>query len=66
MKKILYSPKQLGKRTKILDMLRCIECDKKLIPDKEAIITNTNKWDEHTFKFSCECLKNKNIKVSVG
>ena len=50
----------------MLDMLRCIECDKKLIPDKKAVITNTNKWDEHTFKFSCECLKNKNIKVSVG
>ena len=43
----------------------CSLCGKKLIPDKEAVIFNTKKWDGHTYKFTCNCVS-KNIRKVIG
>jgi len=51
------------------ELLKCSECGKSLIPDKKAVISGTKKWDRHTYKPDCDCLKNKgqeNIRISVG
>jgi len=44
----------------------CGNCGKPFVPDKEAMIFGTKKWDGHTFRFGCKCLKNKNIRISIG
>ena len=44
----------------------CGNCGKPFVPDKEAVIFGTKKWDGHTFRFGCKCLKNKNIRISIG
>ena len=44
----------------------CGNCGKSFVPDKEAMIFGTKKWDGHTYKYNCDCLKNKNIRISIG
>ena len=44
----------------------CGNCGKPFVPDKEAVIFGTKKWDGHTFRFGCKCLKNNNIRISIG
>ena len=44
----------------------CGNCGKPFVPDKEAMIFGTKKWDGHTFRFGCKCLKNKSIRISIG
>ncbi len=45
----------------------CGECGKPLVPDKKAVIFRTKKWDGHTYKYSCDCLKGKaEIRISIG
>ena len=44
----------------------CGNCGKPFVPDKEAMIFGTKKWDGHTYKYNCDCLKNKNIRISIG
>lgn len=46
-------------------MEHCPKCDKKMIPDKEAVIFGTKKWDGHTYKFTCDCV-DKNSRLSSG
>ena len=43
----------------------CGNCGKPFVPDKEAMIFGTKKWDGHTYKYNCDCLKNKNIRISI-
>ena len=43
----------------------CGNCGKSFVPDKEAMIFGTKKWDGHTYKYNCDCLKNKNIRISI-
>ena len=43
---------------------RCDICKKPLIPDKEAVIFGTDKWDGHSFLFNCKC-NNKNLRDSI-
>ncbi len=43
----------------------CLKCNKKIVPDKKAVIFGTKRWDSHTFKFNCDCFP-KNIRICVG
>ncbi len=42
----------------------CANCGKRIIPYKKAVIFGTKKWDGHTYKLTCDCLKN--VKLSIG
>ncbi len=44
----------------------CLECDKLMLPDKEAVIFGTDKWDGHSWKFDCDCVKDKNVRLCIG
>ena len=46
--------------------LKCFSCGKALTPDRKSVIFGTKKWDGHGYKYNCDCLKNKNIRVSIG
>jgi len=43
----------------------CPICGKRLIPDLEAVTTYDGMWDEHTFKYDCDCF-NKDLRLSIG
>lgn len=43
------------------NLRKCPKCDIELIPDRDAVIFGTDKWDEHTFKFPCEHFENARI-----
>ncbi len=43
----------------------CPKCDRKIIPDKKAVIFGTKKWDGHTYKYDCKCLSS-NIRLCCG
>lgn len=45
---------------------KCDICGTPLIPDIKALNFTTKEWDEHTYKFNCDCMKNKNIRISIG
>ena len=45
----------------------CPICLKGLVPDLESVIFNTKDWDDHTYKFDCDCREEyKNLRVSIG
>ena len=43
----------------------CPKCDKKMVPDKKAVVFGTKRWDGHTYKFNCKCL-DKNLRLCIG
>jgi len=47
--------------------IKCLNCGRKLIPDKKAVIFGTKKWDEHSY-FACKCsgTSHKNYRISIG
>ena len=49
-----------------MDIKKCDLCNKSLIPDKKSVRDGTNEWDKHIYKFNCDCLKNKDTRVSIG
>ncbi len=44
---------------------RCNKCNKELVPDLEAKNFATGEWDEHSYKYSCEC-NDKDLRVMIG
>lgn len=44
---------------------KCLICYTDLVPDMEAKNTE-GVWDGHTWKFACDCIKDKNIRISIG
>ena len=47
------------------ELYRCHICGAKLVPDEKSKNSSTDEWDEHTFKFSCDC-SDKNLRISIG
>lgn len=51
------------------ELLKCIVCKKKFIPDLHTITFNKKKkdyeWDGHTYKPDCVCFS-KSVRISVG
>ena len=45
------------------EIIKCLNCGKKLKLDLKAVNYKTKKWDKHSYK--CDCLP-KNVRISVG
>jgi len=45
--------------------MKCLNCKKPIVPDKEALNFITKEWDGHTLKFTCKCVPKK-IRISKG
>ena len=43
----------------------CLKCGKPMIQDLESKVFGTDRWDEHTYKYDCECF-DKNVRLSIG
>ena len=55
--------KQLKKRIK--EAGKCDKCGKALVPDLDSVVYGTTDWDQHSFKFDCNCYR-KDLRVAIG
>ena len=45
------------------NMLKCVKCNKPLV---NAIDSKTGKLSKYIWKHDCNCIKNKNLRISLG
>jgi hypothetical protein len=45
---------------------QCPSCGKPLEPALESVIFGTDEWDGHSYKPTCNCIDDENVRISIG